>query len=319
MSAFDVFNGDADGLCALQQLRLDAPRAATLVTGTKRDIELLRRVPAGPGDAVTVLDVAVGRNRTVLDQLLARGATVQWFDHHQSADLPVHPLFEAHIDTAPDVCTSLLVDRHLSGRQRRWAVVGAFGDNLTAQAERLARSRRIAPQDIEILRDLGENLNYNAYGESEADLLIPPAELYARMQPYADPVAFAADEDIVAALHARRCDDLDRAFAIAPDVANEHVAIVMLPDTAWARRVGGTFAHALARRHPARAHVVLGPNPGGGYWASIRAPLAHPTGAGTLAHRFASGGGREGAAGIDLVPEVELGRFITAFREAFGG
>ena len=39
-----VFNGDADGLCALQQLRLASPRGAggeTLVTGVKRDIALL--------------------------------------------------------------------------------------------------------------------------------------------------------------------------------------------------------------------------------------------------------------------------------------
>ena len=31
MTCFDVFNGDADGLCALQQLRLEDPRDAVLV------------------------------------------------------------------------------------------------------------------------------------------------------------------------------------------------------------------------------------------------------------------------------------------------
>jgi hypothetical protein len=49
-----AFNGDADGLCALQQLRLAGPRAAagqeTLVTGVKRDIALLDRVAASRGD-----------------------------------------------------------------------------------------------------------------------------------------------------------------------------------------------------------------------------------------------------------------------------
>ena len=55
MAYFDVFNGDADGLCALQQLRLAEPRAATLVTGVKRDIALLRRVPRVAGASVTVL------------------------------------------------------------------------------------------------------------------------------------------------------------------------------------------------------------------------------------------------------------------------
>ena len=43
---FDVFNGDADGLCALHQLRLVTPRASILVTGTKREINLLEHVVA---------------------------------------------------------------------------------------------------------------------------------------------------------------------------------------------------------------------------------------------------------------------------------
>ena len=46
---YDVFNGDADGLCALHQLRLANPALAELVTGVKRDIKLLDRVKAGAG------------------------------------------------------------------------------------------------------------------------------------------------------------------------------------------------------------------------------------------------------------------------------
>ena len=38
MNFFDVFNGDADGICALIQLRLAEPRDTTLITGVKRDI-----------------------------------------------------------------------------------------------------------------------------------------------------------------------------------------------------------------------------------------------------------------------------------------
>ena len=59
MRCIDVFNGDADGLCALHQLRLAEPAAAELVTGVKRDIALLERVAAAPGDLVTVLDVSL--------------------------------------------------------------------------------------------------------------------------------------------------------------------------------------------------------------------------------------------------------------------
>ena len=44
MADYDVFNGDADGICALVQLRQIDPRDATLITGVKRDIQLLRQV-----------------------------------------------------------------------------------------------------------------------------------------------------------------------------------------------------------------------------------------------------------------------------------
>jgi len=45
MIHFDVFNGDADGICALTQLRNAQPREAELITGVKRDINLLDTFP----------------------------------------------------------------------------------------------------------------------------------------------------------------------------------------------------------------------------------------------------------------------------------
>lgn len=78
MAHFDVFNGDADGLCALHQLRLAAPCDAALVTGIKRDIALLERVDAQADDAVTVLDVSIDVNRSALLALLERGVSVQY-------------------------------------------------------------------------------------------------------------------------------------------------------------------------------------------------------------------------------------------------
>src|SRR5512140_890690 len=134
MAHYDVFNGDADGLCALHQLRLAEPVAATLVTGLKRDISLLHTVNAGEGDVVTVLDISLDRNRDALARLLERGATVRYFDHHHAGAIPVHPRLAAVIEDAGGSCTSALVDRHLGGRFRAWAVVGAFGDDLTELA-----------------------------------------------------------------------------------------------------------------------------------------------------------------------------------------
>src|SRR5512135_3375436 len=110
MRHFDVFNGDADGICALHQLRLAEPAESELVTGLKRDISLLERVTVSDGDAVTVLDLSLDKNRDALLHLLEAGAAVRYFDHHFPGDIPLHSRLETHIDTAADVCTSLLVD-----------------------------------------------------------------------------------------------------------------------------------------------------------------------------------------------------------------
>ena len=68
---FDVCNGDADGLCAVLQWRLHEPAEATLVTGLKREIALLQRVPPDAADEVLVCDLSLQRNRAALLQLLA--------------------------------------------------------------------------------------------------------------------------------------------------------------------------------------------------------------------------------------------------------
>jgi hypothetical protein len=59
----DVCNGDADGLCAIVQWRLHEPRAATLVTGLKREIALLSGVQAAVGDTQPSGSVAPARSR----------------------------------------------------------------------------------------------------------------------------------------------------------------------------------------------------------------------------------------------------------------
>jgi len=310
---FDVFNGDADGLCALHQLRLAAPLAATLVTGPKRDIALLERVAAAAGDRVTVLDVSLDRNRAALERLLARGVAVQWFDHHHAGAIPSHPLLEAHIDTAPETCTSAIVDRHLGGRFRAWAVAAGYGDALARTAEALADSLALTADERAVLRALGEDLNYNAYGDTEADLCIPPAALYRELVPYESPLRFAAESPIVARLRERRLADLAAARAVAP----YRDRILVLPDAAWARRVSGTLANDLAGREPHRAHAVLVATADGSYRVSIRAPRAAPAGCGALAREFATGGGREAAAGIDRLPAADLARFIARFEAAF--
>jgi hypothetical protein len=317
MRLVDVFNGDADGLCALHQLRLAEPAEAELVTGPKRRIELLGEVDAAAGDRVTVLDVSLDRNRAALARLLDRGVHVRWFDHHHAGEVPSHPLLEAHIDTAPGTCTSALVDRHLGGRFRAWAVVAAFGDALPDTAHALADALGLGPGRRAVLRALGEDLNYNAYGETEAELLVPPADLYRALRPYADPLRFAAEAAVVARLRDGRGRDMALATAVPGHRAGARGDIYLLPDAPWSRRVSGTLANWLADRGPDRAHAVLTPNARGGYQVSLRAPRSSPTGALALAHRFATGGGREAAAGIDHLPARDLAAFIAEFDAAF--
>ena len=43
MTHIDIFNGDADGICALTQLRNAEPVQSTLITGVKRDIALVSK------------------------------------------------------------------------------------------------------------------------------------------------------------------------------------------------------------------------------------------------------------------------------------
>ena len=317
MRYFDVCNGDADGLCALQQLRLAQPREAHLVTGPKRDIALLDRVPAGAGDTVTVLDISLHRNRAALLELLARGASVEYFDHHFAGEVPLHPLLRAHLDPSPDVCTSLLVDRHLCGAHRRWAVVGAFGDNLPDAAGQLARQCGLAEGEVLTLRALGEAINYNAYGDAECDLLVPPARLAGLLRPYADPLAFARGEAVAAQLVDNQAADLELAWRVPADRELPGAAIYLLPDAPWARRVQGVFANALSQREPERAHAILRAIGDAGFLVSVRAPRSRPHGADALCRGFGTGGGRASAAGIDCLPRDRLDEFNAALDRSF--
>jgi hypothetical protein len=300
-------------LCALRQLRLAEPVESELVTGVKRDIALLQRVSAGAGDFVTVLDLSLDRNRAALLELLARGARVRYFDHHFSGETPSHAGLEAVIDASGETCTSLLVDRYLQGRFRIWAVVAAFGDNLDGAARRLGESLVRSPGDLEKLRELGSNLNYNAYGESESDLVISPAALYRLLATYEDPLQFLADEEVCARLSAARRADLEAALAVPPRWAGERGAVYVLPDAPWSRRVTGEFANRLASLDASRAHAVLAPRTKGGYIVSVRAPADARSGADAFCRQFPSGGGRREAAGIDHLPERRIQAFIERF------
>lgn len=312
MRRFDLCNGDADGLSAVVQWRLHRPAEATLVTGLKREIELLGQVPARAGDEVLVCDLSMRANHAALLELLGNGVRVRYFDHHAVDEVPSHPLLEAHIDLAGDVCTSVLVDRHLGGRFRAWAIVGAFGDNLRATARQLAAAMGMPPEASERLRTLGEAINYNAYGDDESDVLIAPARLYALLARYRDPLEFQEHEPIAAEIAARRAADLARGLRQPPCHEGAGGAVYLLPDEPWSRRVIGSLANELAFVHPGRAHAVARRTGDGDLAVSVRAPIEAPGGADRLCARF-GGAGRAGAGGIDRLAETDFERFVREF------
>lgn len=316
MRSFDVFNGDADGIIALHQLRLAEPLEAELVTGVKRDVRLLANAKAASGDRVTVLDISLDANRDALLPLLAAGCRIFYADHHYAGEIPSSPFLTTHIDTAAEVCTSLIVDRLLSGRFRAWAVAAAFGDNLHETARRAAAPLALREDELAALRELGELLNYNGYGETTADLHIHPAELFRQLQPYADPLVFAREAKILPLLRDGFADDLRLARSIRPETAGRG-RVFNLPACPWARRAAGVFSNEKAREEPDLAHAIMVDNGDGSFLVSVRAPLNRKTGADELCRQFPTGGGRAAAAGINKLPADQYGEFIDLFRERF--
>lgn len=311
---FDVFNGDADGICALTQLRNAEPRDAELVTGVKRDINLLDRVEASAGSRVTVLDVSLDKNRAGLERVLAAGAEVFYCDHHFAGDIPEGERLLAVINTAPDVCTSILVNEHLGGAFREWAVVGAFGDNLQDSARRIARPLALDEARLGQLENLGIYINYNGYGSKLADLHFAPADLYRLVSAYASPFDFMRDgREHFGKLEHGYQQDMASAESLAPEYRDSAVAVFIMPDEAWARRVSGVYSNDLANNDPARAHAVLTAKANGCYLVSVRAPLDNKTGADELCMKFPTGGGRKAAAGVNDLPGNMLREFIDTF------
>ena len=314
MIHFDVFNGDADGLCALTHLRNAEPRDAKLVTGVKRDINLLDKVEATQGSKITVLDVSLDKNREGLQRALAAGADVFYCDHHFAGDLPEHDNFHSIINTASDVCTSLLVNNYLDGAFLEWAVVGTFGDNLKDSARRIAKPLALNEGSLQHLENLGVYINYNGYGSNLADLHFEPEQLYRLISPYASPFDFMSDgAEHFQKLEQGYHEDMSSAAALSPEYKDAAAAVYMFPNEPWARRVSGVYSNDLANADPARAHAVLTSKASGTYLVSVRAPLNNKTGADELCMKFPTGGGRKAAAGINDLPGDMLQEFIDTF------
>jgi hypothetical protein len=309
---YDVFNGDADGICALIQLRLAEPAENKLITGVKRDIELVRQLPTSEPVSATILDISLDKNRGAVDALLAAGSSVFYVDHHFPGEsLPDSTRFTALIDTQPTTCTSLLVDQHLGGRFHNWAIAAAFGDNLNLVAEDLADKAGLSAGQVESLKTLGVCINYNGYGATVEDLHFHPADLYREFVKFEDPLDLVASEP-PAWQKLRDGYEADMASGLAAPVLTENGSsvVVKLPDEPWARRVSGVLGNELANRNSDKACAIVTEQADGSFLVSIRAPLNNRLGADEVARKFPTGGGRKAAAGINALPADQLGNFL---------
>ena len=317
MTHYDVFNGDADGICALHQLRLADPRDSTLITGVKRDINLVKKVTSASGDTATVLDISLDKNRNDLVRLLEARMKVIYFDHHFAGEIPESELLETHIDTSSNVCTGLLVNQYLNSEFLPWAVTALFGDNLYDAAASAAEPLNLSDSQLDKLKNLGTLLNYNGYGSTIDDLYFPPDELYLKIKPYADPFEFVESDSTFQKLQAGFDDDMNRAATIEPTLITDRCAMFVFPEEAFSRRVSGVYSNQLARDHPDRAHALASLLPSGEYLISVRAPLSTKTGADELCRKFPTGGGRKAAAGVNQLPADQLQAFSDAMEAQF--
>lgn len=315
---FDVFNGDADGILALLQLRLVEPKQATLITGVKRDISLVNQVDVDIAKSVTILDISMEKNTEALSQLLIENIPVFYVDHHRTGDIPESPLLTSLVNTSADVCTSLLVNDYLKGKHHLWAIAAAFGDNLKAVAARHCLLNNVSTALTHQLEALGTYVNYNGYGRTVDDLHFHPANLYQQLLTYGCPTSlFSQKSSLFYDLEQAYQQDMSQAANADVLFENNICKVVCLEDAKWSRRVSGVYGNELANQSPDKAHGVLTKNLDGSYTVSVRAPLNNKQGADTVCIRFPTGGGRAGAAGINALPEEQIEQFIAVLNNHY--
>ncbi|PKI17497.1 acetyltransferase [Colwellia sp. 12G3] len=328
---YDVFNGDADGIIALLQLRLAKPKESVLITGVKRDISLLKQVDITTATSVAVLDISLEKNIQPLQALLDKQVEVFYVDHHRTGEIPNSAKLTTLLNTDANTCTSLLINDFLQGQYASWAIAAAFGDNMQASATALADKTGLTKTEQAQLNELGIYINYNGYGASVDDLHFHPADLYQALLKYPDPFTLINEKGSLF-WQLKQAYLADMAKAQSAKVISEQISVkaVQLADEAWARRVSGVFGNDLANQSPDRAHIVLTLNkenkpteeqesPSLSYTVSLRAPLNNKQGAGDICSLFPTGGGRAAAAGINVLPVGRLEEFIEQVKNYYQG
>jgi hypothetical protein len=162
-------------------------------------------------------------------------------------------------------------------------------------------------------------LNYNAYGGKPEDVLFAPLDVAARLAPFQSALDFCREESLFAPLQAQLESDRARFHGLTALAQGPGAAAFLLPDEAWARRYGATWANERILAHPDLALAALHPGEAGGFVVSLRAPrgLGGAPSAADLAQEFPTGGGRKLAAGINRLPGEDLEKFLARFLEYY--
>ena len=314
---YDLFNGDADGIVSLHQYRMHFPQHSELITGVKRDVELLRHVTGVKDSCVTVFDVSHKTNKEHARQVLANNDHLVWFDNHQADMYIPGPGLSMNIDTSPDCCTSMLVDSHVDGLYRPWTIVGAYGDNLHDSVKEMCPLAYLDDHKLTMLQEIGETLNYNGYGNVESDLTVHPKDVYIDMSDYESPFDYRNQSPIYDKIYHQKC--MDSRELEASDVLHQCDVgrVVLLPDSKASVRFSGIYSNRLSLNNPDQAFVILTSVDDDTYRVSIRAPYNRPNGASSLAENFPTGGGRERAAGVNSLPKNKLRLLIDLMKAQF--
>ena len=137
------------------------------------------------------------------------------------------------------------------------------------------------------------------------------------MLPYANPFDFVKASATFRRLADGFREDMELAHRLEPLRRVAGAILFVLPDEAWARRASGTLANDLARAHRGSAVAIVSPKKEGGYLVSLRVPSESKVSAEEFCRRFATGGGRRTAAGINHLPSAELDGFALSFEDQF--
>ena len=316
-----VFNGDADGIISQTILGKVLGLPDLRITGLKREVHLLRKLPPLDSGRIHVMDISLRQNLPELPAVLKpEKIQVTWYDHHEPGEPFVHPRLELHINEASGTCSAVIVNQVFGKKHSLWATMAAFGDNLPSTAKALAAEAGANVDETSVLRHCGILLNYNAYGERPGDVLFAPAYLAQKAAACNSALDFCHEEGIFGPLNEQLAKDSMHFDGIQPLVDSDSARAFLVPDEPWARRYAATWANSQILSHPKAALAMIHPRAEGTFMVSIRAPrLSQGAGlsAADLAMEFSSGGGRRLAAGINVLPEADFTRFLNRFTSFF--